>query len=107
MQIPNVLFAEQALPARTWNEGRFAIELLDRHWNAEDRYVEGSIIPIVLDAPASMRAIPFRQRLYSVEELFEILCAVGMSLEAILDDTGLPSAPTEDQPAIFVLARRI
>jgi SAM-dependent methyltransferase len=103
MQIPNVLFAEAALPAKTWTEGRFAIELLDRQWNAADRYVEGSI---VLDDPASVRAIPFRQRLYSLEELFELLCAVGMSLEAVLDDTGLPSAPTEKQPEIFVLASR-
>lgn len=106
LQIPNVLFAESTLPAKTWTEGRFAIELLDRHWNAEDRYVEGWIVPIVLDDPASMRAIPFRQRLYSIEELFELLCAVGMSLEAVLDDTGVPSAPTEKQPEIFVLASR-
>jgi SAM-dependent methyltransferase len=106
MQIPNVLFAETALPAKTWTEGRFAIELLDRHWNAEDRYLEGWIVPIVLDDPAWMRAIPFRQRLYSVEELFELFCAVGMSLEAVLDDAGLPSAPTEEQPEIFVLASR-
>jgi len=106
MQIPNVLFAESALPAKTWTEGRFAIELLDRYWNAENRYVEGSMVPIILDDPAAMREIPFRQRLYSVEELFELFCAVGMSLEAVLDDTGLPSAPTEEQAEIFVLAGR-
>jgi SAM-dependent methyltransferase len=106
MQIPNVLFAENALPAKTWTEGRFAIELLDRYWNAEDRSVEGWIVPIIRDDPASMREIPFRQRLYSVEELFELFCSVGMSLEAILDATGLPSAPTEEQPEIFVLASR-
>lgn len=106
MQIPNVLFAEAALPAKTWTEGRFAIELLDRYWDAESRYVEGWMVPIILDDPASMREIPFRQRLYSVEELFELFCAVGMSLEAVLDDTGLPSAPTEEQSEIFVVARR-
>lgn len=106
MQIPNILFAENALPAKTWTEGRFAIELLDRRWNAEDRYVEGWIVPIILDDPASMREIPFRQRLYSIEELFEIFCAVGMSLEAVLDDTGLPSTPSKGQPEIFVLASR-
>jgi hypothetical protein len=53
-----------------------------------------------------MRAIPFRQRLYSVEELFELFCAAGMSLEAVLDETGTPSSPTEEQPEIFVLASR-
>jgi len=106
MQLPNVRYAESRLPAKTWTVGKWTMELLDRHWNADDRYVEGSITPIVLDDPGSMRSIPFRQRLYSIEELFELFCSVGMSLEAVLDETGGQSVLTEAQETIFVVARR-
>jgi SAM-dependent methyltransferase len=106
MQLPNVDHAESRLPARTWTEGRWTIELLERHWNPDERCVEGTMTPIFIEDPASMESIPFRQRLYSVEELFELFCSVSMSLEAVLDETGNPGAPTEDQPEIFVVARR-
>jgi SAM-dependent methyltransferase len=46
MQLPNVGYAESRLPARTWTEGRWTIELLERHWNPDERYVEGTMTPI-------------------------------------------------------------
>lgn len=106
MQLPNVLHAQDRLPAKTWTEGEWALELLDRHWNPAERYVEGAITPIVLEDPGSMESIPFRQRLYSVEELFELFGAVGMSLEAVFDETGSGSTLTESQAEIFVVASR-
>ena len=106
MQIPNVLHVESRPQARTWTAGEWAIELRERRWNSEDRYVEGSVVAIVLDDPARLCPVPFRQRLYSVPELFELFASVGMSLEAVLDAAALPCTPTAEQEEIFVVARR-
>src|SRR4029077_19125794 len=46
MQLPNVLHAEEHLPPKSWIGGESTLELSDHHWNAQDRYIEGSTVPI-------------------------------------------------------------
>ncbi len=73
MQLPNVLHAEAHLPQKSWIVGESTLELSDHHWNAEDRYIEGSTVPIRFgEVFEKYEEIPFRQRLYTVEELTEI-----------------------------------
>jgi len=36
--------AERNLPKKSWIVGESTLELSDHHWNAEDRYIEGSTV---------------------------------------------------------------
>lgn len=107
MQLPNVLYAENHLPQKTWIEGGEMIELIDHRWDGRSRYLEGSTTPIVfgdfLDKP---QPIPFRQRLYSVDELREIFESVGMTLANVFRGNGKPRPPKDTQFEIFVEGRK-
>lgn len=103
MQLPNVLYAENHLPQKTWIEGGEMIELIDHRWNAGIRYLEGSTTPIVFgEVFEQPKPIPFRQRLYSVEELGEIYDSVGMSLANVFRGNGKPRPPKDTQFEVFV-----
>src|SRR3954452_12172381 len=81
VQLPNVLHAEKNLPMKTWIPGEATLELIDHRWNAETRYLEGATVPIRIGEVFEEYApIPFRQRLYSVEELKDVYGSVGMAL---------------------------
>ena len=83
LQLPNVLYAETHLPQKTWIAGEGMVELIDHRWDARTRYLEGSTMPILVgEAFEGVAPIPFRQRLYSVEELTEIYDSVGMDSPA-------------------------
>ncbi len=107
MQLPNVLYAEAHLPQKTWIEGDSMLELIDHHWDSATRYLEGSTTPIiygeVFDGP---RPIPFRQRLYSVEELEGIYGNVGMMLANVFRGNGKPRPPKDNQFEVFVAGRK-
>lgn len=108
MQLPNVLHAERNLPAKTWIVGEQTLELSDHHWNAEDRYIEGSTVPIRFgEVFERYEEIPFRQRLYTVEELAEIYDSVGMRLANTFAGSGKPRKPKPSQFEIFVEGRRV
>jgi SAM-dependent methyltransferase len=106
MQLPNVLHAENHLPRKSWIVGESTLELSDHHWNAQDRYIEGSTVPIrfgeVFD---KYEPIPFRQRLYTAEELAEIYDSVGMRLANTFAGSGKPRRPKPSQYEIFVEGR--
>jgi SAM-dependent methyltransferase len=107
MQLPNVLHAERNLPAKSWIVGESTLELSDHHWNAEDRYIEGSTVPIRFgEVFERYEEIPFRQRLYTVEELTEIYASVGMRLANTFSGSGKPRAPKPNQFEIFVEGRK-
>lgn len=107
MQLPNVLHAEKSLPAKSWIVGESTLELSDHHWNAEDRYIEGSTVPIRFgEVFERYEEIPFRQRLYTVEELREIYDSVGMRLANTFSGSGKPRSPKPNQFEIFVEGRR-
>jgi SAM-dependent methyltransferase len=103
MQLPNVLYARENLPQKSWISGSSMIELVEHRWNKSDRYMEGAMIPIrfgeVLD---ELKPIEFRQRLYTVEELTEIMSSVGMELVRVFHGNGKVREPTAKQFEIFV-----
>lgn len=107
MQLPNVLHAERNLPAKSWIVGESTLELSDHHWNGEDRYIEGSTVPIRFgEVFERYEEIPFRQRLYTVEELSEIYDSVGMRLANTFAGSGKPRKPKPSQFEIFVEGRK-
>ncbi len=106
MQLPNVLHAEAHLPQKSWIVGESTLELSDHHWNAEDRYIEGSTVPIRFgEVFEKYEEIPFRQRLYTVEELMEIYASAGMRLANTFAGSGKPRKPKTSQFEIFVEGR--
>jgi SAM-dependent methyltransferase len=107
MQLPNVLHAEKNLPKKSWIVGESTLELSDHHWNAEDRYIEGSTVPIRLgEVFERYEEIPFRQRLYTAEELAEIYDSVGMRLANTFAGSGKARKPKPNQFEIFVEGRK-
>jgi SAM-dependent methyltransferase len=107
MQLPNVLHAEKNLPKKSWIVGESTLELSDHHWNAGDRYIEGSTVPIRFgEVFEKYEEIPFRQRLYTVEELSEIYDSVGMRLANTFAGSGKARKPKPSQFEIFVEGRK-
>jgi SAM-dependent methyltransferase len=107
VQLPNVLHAEKNLPMKTWIAGDTTLELIDHSWNAHTRYLEGATVPIRMGEVFEEYApIPFRQRLYSVEELGEIYESVGMALADVYRGSGKPRKPRDNQFEIFVEGRK-
>lgn len=108
MQLPNVLHAEANLPQKSWIVGEHTLELSDHHWNAEARYIEGSTVPIAFgEVFERYEPIPFRQRLYTTEELAEIYAGVGMELTNTFSGSGKPRRPKKSQFEIFVEGRKL
>jgi SAM-dependent methyltransferase len=107
MQLPNVLHAEKHLPKKTWIAGEATVELSDHRWNAKTRYLEGFTVPIQIgEVFERFEPIPFRQRLYSIEELTEIYDSVGMRLANVFRGTGKPRMPRDNQYEVFVEGRK-
>jgi SAM-dependent methyltransferase len=107
MQLPNVLHAEAHLPRKSWIVGESTLELSDHHWNAENRYIEGSTVPIRMgEVFEKYEPIPFRQRLYTAEELAEVYDSVGMRLANTFAGSGRPRKPKPSQYEIFVEGRK-
>ena len=103
MQLPNVLYAQERLPQKSWISGSSMIELVEHHWNKRERYMEGAMIPVrfgeVLD---ELKPIEFRQRLYTVDELRRIMTSVGMEVDRVFHGSGKVREPTAKQFEIFV-----
>jgi len=107
MQLPNVLHAEKHLPKKSWIAGEATLELSDHHWNPETRYLEGSTVPIRYgEVFERYEPIPFRQRLYTVDELAEIYESVGMRLANVYRGSGKPRKPRDNQFEIFPEGRK-
>ena len=107
MQLPNVLHAEKHLPQRNWLAGETTLELSDHRWNAKKRYLEGFTVPIRFgEVLEGVEPIPFRQRLYSVEELTDLYDSVGMRLANVFRGSGKPRMPRDNQYEIFVEGRK-
>jgi SAM-dependent methyltransferase len=107
LQLPNVLYAEAHLPQMTWIAGEGMVELIDHRWEPRTRYLEGSTMPILVgEVFEGVKPIPFRQRLYSVEELTEVYASVGMELAGVFRGTGKPRPPKDSQFEVFVAGRR-
>lgn len=107
MQLPNVLYAQQHLPQKSWISGASMVELVEHRWNKRSRYMEGAMIPVrfgeVLD---ELKPIEFRQRLYTVEELQSEFGSVGMEVARVLHGSGKVREPTHAQFEIFIESRK-
>jgi SAM-dependent methyltransferase len=107
LQLPNVLYAENHLPQVTWIAGEGMVELIDHRWEPRTRYLEGSTMPILVgEVFEGVAPIPFRQRLYSVEELTEVYESVGMSFANVFRGSGKPRPPKDSQFEVFVAGRK-
>jgi SAM-dependent methyltransferase len=107
VQLPNVLHAEKNLPKKGWIVGEATLELSDHHWNPQTRYLEGSTVPIRFgEVFERYEPIPFRQRLYTTDELAEIYESVGMSLANVYRGSGKPRKPRDNQFEIFAEGRK-
>jgi len=108
LQIANVLHAEKFMPMKGWIEGTGALELVDHHWNQHTRCWEGVTAAIpVGEVFEELEFIPFRKRLYSVEELTRIYASFGMELAGVFRGNGRPGKPRNTQYEIFVTARKL
>lgn len=107
VQLPNVLYAREHLPQRSWIPSSAMVELVEHRWNKRDRDMEGIMIPLrfgeVLDG---LDGIEFRQRLYTVEELQDIYASVGMTLTGVFHGSGKRRNPSPAQFEIFASARK-
>jgi SAM-dependent methyltransferase len=107
MQLPNILHAEANLPQKSWIVGESTLELSDHHWNSQDLYIEGSTVPIPIgEVFEKFEPIPFRQRLYTAEELASLYASVGMRLSNTFSGSGKPRKPKPSQYEIFVEGRK-
>jgi SAM-dependent methyltransferase len=107
LQLPNVLYAENHLPQTTWIAGDGMVELIDHRWEPRSRYLEGSTMPILVgEVFEGVKPIPFRQRLYSVDELTEIYGSVGMEFSGVFRGTGKPRPPKDGQFEVFFSGRK-
>lgn len=106
MQLPNILRAEKHLPQKTWIAGEATVELIDHHWNSKESYLEGATVPIRIgEVFEKFEPIPFRQRLYSTEELATLYESVGMQLANTFAGSGKARKPKDSQYEIFVEGR--
>lgn len=106
MQTPNVIHVEARLPERTWIEGEESIEVIEQHWNAPTRRLDGTRRSVVIwDHGAECESKPFQRRLYTIEELAEVFESVGLRLADVFDECGRPCVPSEEQQELFVEAR--
>lgn len=108
IQLPNVLYAQERLPQRSWIPSSTMVELVEHRWNKRDRYMEGAMIPLRFgETLEDLKGIEFRQRLYSVEELRGIYDSVGMEVTGTFHGSGKRRDPKPTQFEIFVQATKV
>jgi SAM-dependent methyltransferase len=106
MQTPNVIYVETQLPERTWLPSEATVQLVEQAWDETTGCLEASMTAMIEgEGSEEDEPVPFRRRIYTVEELAQIFESVGMELVDVFDEDGDPCAPTEDQQQIFVEAR--
>jgi SAM-dependent methyltransferase len=107
IQLPNILYARERLPQRSWIPASSMIELVEHRWNKKAKRMEGRMIAArfgeVLDG---LNGIESSQRLYGIDELREIYASVGMELLTVYHGSGRPREPKASQFEIFVEARK-
>jgi SAM-dependent methyltransferase len=107
IQLPNVLYARERLPQRSWIPASDMIELVEHRWNKKTRRMEGKMVAARFgEVLEDLDGIEFSQRLYSVDELRQIYASVGMELLTVYHGNGRPREPKPGQFEIFVEARK-
>jgi SAM-dependent methyltransferase len=108
IQLPNVLYAKERLPQRSWIPASDMIELVEHRWDKKARRMEGKMVAARFgEALEDLDGIEFSQRLYSVDELRQIYAEVGMELLTVYHGSGRPREPKPGQFEVFVEAGKI
>jgi len=108
IQLPNLLYAKERLPQRSWIPASDMIELVEHHWDKKTRRMEGKMVAARFgEVLEDLGGIEFSQRLYSVDELRQIYASVGMELLTVYHGSGRPRDPKPGQFEIFVEARKV
>jgi SAM-dependent methyltransferase len=108
IQLPNVLYAKERLPQRSWIPASDMIELVEHRWDKKTRRMEGKMVAARFgEVLASLDGIEFSQRLYSVDELRLVYASVGMELLTIYHGSGRPREPKAGHFEVFVEARKL
>jgi SAM-dependent methyltransferase len=108
VQLPNVLYARERLPQRSWIPASSMVELVEHRWNKKAKRLEGLMVAARFgEVLENLDGIEFSQRLYSIDELREIYAAVGMELLRVYNGSGRPKEPKASQFEIFVEARKL
>jgi SAM-dependent methyltransferase len=105
LQVPNLPYVEAHLPERTWFTTGDTVELVEHHWNAGTRRIDGTAVSV--EAAPELEytePAPFQRRIYSVEELARLFEQVGLNLLDVFDEQGDRCAATLDQRDLYVLA---
>jgi SAM-dependent methyltransferase len=107
VQLPNVLYARERLPQRSWIPTSSMIELVEHRWNKKAKRLEGLMVAARFgEVLENLDGIEFTQRLYTVEELRDIYASVGMELLRVYNGSGRPKEPKSSQFEIFVEAQK-
>ncbi len=107
VQLPNVLYARQNLPQRSWIPSSTMVELVEHRWNKSDSYLEGIMIAARFgDVLENLDGIEFRQRLYTADELRQVYASVGMELTNVFNGSGKRREPTPKQFEVFFEAAK-
>jgi SAM-dependent methyltransferase len=107
VQLPNVLYARERLPQRSWIPASSMVELVEHRWNKKAKRLEGLMVAARFgEVLEDLDGIEFSQRLYSIDELREIYASVGMELLRVYNGSGRPKEPKSSQFEIFVEARK-
>jgi SAM-dependent methyltransferase len=108
VQLPNILYARDRLPQRSWIPASSMIELVEHRWNKKAKRMEGRMVALRFgEVLESLDGIEFSQRLYEVDELRSIYASVGMELLSVYHGSGRPKEPKPSQFEIFVEARKL
>jgi SAM-dependent methyltransferase len=107
IQLPNVLYAKERLPQRSWIPATDMIELIEHRWNKKTKRLEGKMTAAKFgEVLENLDGIEFTQRLYTVDELRHIYASVDMNLLTVYHGNGRPRDPKPSQFEIFVEAAR-
>jgi SAM-dependent methyltransferase len=107
VQLPNVLYARERLPQRSWIPATSMVELVEHRWNKKAKRMEGRMIAVRFgEVLEDLDGIEFSQRLYSIDELRDIYDSVGMELLRVYNGSGRPKEPKASQFEVFVEARK-
>src|ERR1700753_2928282 len=106
--LPNVLYAKERLPQRSWIPAENMIELVEHRWDKKTRRMEGKMVAARFgEVLEDLDGIEFSQRLYTVEELRDIYAQFGTELLTVYHGNGRPREPKAGQFEIFVEARKL
>jgi SAM-dependent methyltransferase len=108
VQLPNILYARDRLPQRSWIPASTMVELVEHRWNKREKRMEGLMVAAKFgQVLEGLDGIEFSQRLYTVDELRENYSSVGMELLTTYHGSGRPREPNAGQFEIFVEAGKL